>query len=398
MSILLRTKPSLKIKSGNDIESRRIWLEEELGLRFDPFSHLDAGNDPQLSSYLIDHEAFPALWGDWPSFLFAPIGGGKTAFRVRLARACRVRQDNQRIFPVIFRPPRPPGSRKSPKESYFEALLSEMAAALLLELAYRPDQFLQLNTPRQEKIRFFLEQKLPGPLNYYLAQLEDSGSLEPLTRVFDPTAKGLPGEPLSERIRSFCERMRKIQTESNFSSGNPVTQIEQITDLLKESFAYKAVYLLVDGVDAYVQKPSSVVQLLDPLLARTRTWERSSFFVKYFLPKEFLPKMEESYQSLLTSPSKMTIIKWDVDSLVEVVQERLRAASEGMFDSLTAISRPDVSRQIERHLAEVVSPVIPREIIRLSQRVFTEHIERVGPYGRLEQRDFDAALAWYPGL
>jgi hypothetical protein len=384
------------MKLNDELEPRRTWLAKELGLRFDPFTHLDAGADPQLSTYLVDHEAFPLLWGNWPSFLFAPNGGGKTAFRVRLARACRVRLDNRRILPVIFRPPSPQDSPQSLEEnSYFEALLNAVATALLLELAYRPDRFLRLNTTSQKEVRFFLERNLSGPLDYYLEQLEDAGALEPLTRTFDPTAKGLPSKPLPESIRSFCEKMYQTQIEGNLSS-DPLTQIEQAIDLLKRSLGYEAVYVLTDGVDAYVQDPSIAMQLLEPLLTRTRTWEKSGFFIKYFLTEELLPSIRELHQPLLTSPSKVTIIEWNVDSLAEVVRERLRVASEGMFDSLTAISRPDVSGQIERHLAEAISPSIPREIIRLSQRVFTEHVDRVGPYGRLEQRDFEAALAWYP--
>lgn len=40
-------------------------------------------------------------------------------------------------------------------------------------------------------------------------------------------------------------------------------------------------------------------------------------------------------------------------------------------------------------------PLVPREILALTQRVFTEHILRVDPYGRLERRDFENALRWY---
>jgi len=81
--------------------------------------------------------------------------------------------------------------------------------------------------------------------------------------------------------------------------------------------------------------------------------------------------------------------------LAQVVQERLRLASEGGFDSFVAISTPDVADQVELRLAEVVHPALPREVIRLVQRVFYEHTRRVGPYGRLEQQDFEAALRWY---
>lgn len=386
----------LRGNSVFDITSRQKWLNKELGLHFDPFRYLDAGADPHLPAYLVDHGAFGALWGNWPSFLFAPVGGGKTAFRVRLARACRVEQDGKRVFPVVFHVPRPEDLELLREELYFEALLNEAAAALLLELAYRPGRFLDLDTSLREDVRVALDQNLPGHLDYYIAQLEESGSMEPLSRAFDPTAVGLPGEPLPERIGSLCAAMRETAVRPMPSPG-PLTRLEQMIALLKDSLGYEAIYILADGVDAYVQEPSVAARLLKPLLVRTRAWSEQALFVKYFLPNELVPRIKEEYQSLLTPPSKVAIIRWGVDSLVEVVRERLRVASEGMFDSLTAISLPDASDQVEKCIAKTARPAIPREVIRLVRRVFIEHIKRVGSYGRLEQRDFDAALDWYPG-
>ncbi|MDY7075962.1 MAG: hypothetical protein SXV54_03460 [Chloroflexota bacterium] len=315
---------------------------------------------------------------------------------MRLARACRVEQDGKRVFPVVFHVPRPEDLELLREELYFEALLNEAAAALLLELAYRPGRFLDLDTSLREDVRVALDQNLPGHLDYYIAQLEESGSMEPLSRAFDPTAVGLPGEPLPERIGSLCAAMRETAVRPMPSPG-PLTRLEQMIALLKDSLGYEAIYILADGVDAYVQEPSVAARLLKPLLVRTRAWSEQALFVKYFLPNELVPRIKEEYQSLLTPPSKVAIIRWGVDSLVEVVRERLRVASEGMFDSLTAISLPDASDQVEKCIAKTARPAIPREVIRLVRRVFIEHIKRVGSYGRLEQRDFDAALDWYPG-
>jgi len=371
------------------------WLKDELGLRFDPFECLDAAEEPYLPACLVGHEDFAALWGDWPSFLFAPPGGGKTAFRVRLARACRVAQDGRRVFPLLFFPPRPVDPQQPPEESaFFAELLSQAAQALLLELAYRPECFLNLEVTPRQQVRLFLEQNLPAPLDYYLAQLEESGTPEPIARGFDPTAVGLPNEPSPKRISFLCAALR--DTPVGFASlAEPLARLEQMVRLLINHLGYQAVYLLVDGVDNYVRDPAAIARQLQPLFTRVRAWQEQALFVKFFLPDELRPLIEKGDQSLLTPPSKVVIITWHAAMLAQVVQERLRLASEGGFDSFVAISTPDVADQVELRLAEVVHPALPREVIRLVQRVFYEHTRRVGPYGRLEQQDFEAALRWY---
>jgi hypothetical protein len=383
-----------------DIELKtQRWLEE-LGLRFDPFYHLDAGADPQLPSYLVRHEDFDKLWGDWPSFLFAPAGGGKTAFRVRLARACRSRQGGRRVFPLLFFLPRPETLDTPPtEEEYIDVLLSRAAMALLLELAYWPADFLDRSPAIQTKTAQFLARHLPAPLDYYLDQLYEDGSLTPIAQAVDPTAVGLPHEPLAERIRDFCAALNDVA--SQLPPSDDYIQLEQMISLLRHDLGYEAVYLLIDGVDAYIQEPVVALRLLEPVLSQTRDWQSQSLFIKGFFPVELYPLMER-HQSLLTQESKIVIIKWTDSGLIQLVRERLRVASEGMFNSLTAISTPDVEGKIEDRLAAAVDPELPREIIRLVERVFYEHVKRQKqqskqPQGRLEQKDFDSALEWYPG-
>lgn len=378
-----------------DTERRQKWLREELGLQFDPFEHLDGDKDPHLPRYLVDHGAFAALWGEWPSFLFAPPGGGKTAFRVRLMRACRVGQDGKKIFPLLFRPPRPQREGEPiPEEEFFTALIHDAGGGLLFQLAYQPQSFLELPAAERQRVRELLEQTLPAPLEYYLFQLKDAGSLKPLARAFDPTSQELPAEPLSPTIQLFCEAL----SENGYPKRGPdfapsaeqmlETFFQALFDLLK----YESIYLLVDGADAYTQEPRSIVRIIEPLLVRLRDWAGRKIFPKLFLPDNVAPLISDT---LLTKPTKVVIINWKRDSLAAIVRERLYVASGGMYNGLEAISARDIPRPPEEYLAKAVRPAVPREVILLTQRVFTEHILRVGPYGFLEARDFESALRWY---
>ncbi len=374
------------------------WLQEEFGLQFDPFQHLDGGADPNLPDYLIDHGAFARLWGDWCSFLFAPPGGGKTAFRVRLARACRVGQDGRQIFPILFCPPRPQVEGESADEdTYFTALLHATGAGLLLQLSYQPYRFLNLSPDQRSEIRWALEGNLPAPLHYYLSQLQDAGSLSPLTETFDPTASELPAEPYPSTIREFCAALSETPFRPT-NSLSPEARFRRIIAILLDILQYESVYILVDGADAYVQEPPNILPLLEPLLARMRIWEQEKLFLKFFLPDDMIPLIREMHPALLTKPTKTAIIKWSKESLAAVIQSRLYVASRGLYGGLDAISTRDVPHLVEERLAGIVRPRVPREIILLSQRVFTEHVLRVGPYGRLERQDFESAIRWYQRL
>ena len=390
-----------KLLEASDVpytERKLKWLREELGLQFDPFEHLDGGADPHLPEYLVDHGAFAALWGDWSTFLFAPPGGGKTAFRVRLMRACRVGQDGRQIFPILFRPPRPRREGEPLEESeFFNALLRDAGAGLLFQLAYQPHRFLELSLPLRWRVRQALEATLPAPLQYYLLQLKDAGSLSPLVQAFDPTARELPSEPLPPTIRLFCEALSEngrasLKSHIFAPGGSPEEQFEAFVDLLFGTLKYESVYLLVDGADAYTQVPQFIPPMIDPLLKRLNRLEAQRVFPKFFLPDDVAPLLD---RSLLTEPTKTAIIQWDREALIAIIRERLSVASEGMYDGLDAITTSDAPRPAETYLAEAVQPVVPREMLALTQRVFTEHILRVGPYGRLERRDFEDALRWY---
>lgn len=396
MSDLPALDPSITVQEGSDVPyttRKRQWLEE-LGLRFDPFQHLDSGTDPYLPEYLIDHGAFGVLWGDWSSFLFAPPGGGKTAFRVRLARACRIGMEGRRIFPILFRPPRPAQEEETPKEEeVYATLFREAGAGLLFQLAYQPYRLLGLPGNLQREIRLVLRASLPS-LDYYILQLKDAGSLEPLAEAFDPTARGLPLEPAPTSILHLCGVLSE-----NGSQPRPTKSHEErlgdLTTVIFQILKYESIYLLIDGADAYTQEPSAILRLLEPLLIRQRTWESSKIFSKFFLPDDVFPLIQQNFPELLTEPTKSATIKWDQESLAAVIQERLYVASEGMYGSLEAISTREVPHPAEAVLAQVATPPVPREMVLLAQRIFTEHLRRVGPYGWLDKQDFEAALRWY---
>ena len=84
-------------------------------------------------------------------------------------------------------------------------------------------------------------------------------------------------------------------------------------------------------------------------------------YVKYFLPDEMHSIVTGTPDfRLLTSKSKITIIKWDAEALSEVIRQRLKEASGGKFDSLVAISDRAL-RASGRSLEEVLTSELRRD-------------------------------------
>ena len=365
------------------------WLHS-VGLDFNPFTPLEAGADPRLSTYLVDHDVFPLLWGNWPTALFAPSGGGKSAFRVRLAYACRAGQDGRRIFPVVY--PLPDGPLSL--DEHLQIISRVAVQELLLELAWRPGWFEKLDTPARREIRRAFDWNAPGLLAHFLPQLRQAGSPAPAVEAFDPSAAHLPNPPTPARVRNLCEALQALPVTTE--PAPPLNErFQHLLKVLLSILKREAIYLLIDGVDAYpetIKSPLTALTWLRPLVDQFSTWEVQKLYPKLFLPQELERNLKKSF-ARLTSQVKCAKIEWTSERLVELLRFRIQAASGGAFNSLDAISHPSLS-QVERTLVAQVPP-IPRELLVLTGRLLSEHVRRTGPIGLLEPEDLEAAIAFY---
>ena len=369
--------------------------QPHVGLAYDPFRVLDASQDPRLPDYLVDQGAFRELWTLQHTILFAEPGAGKSAHRVRLARACRIQFDGHRFFGIVFLAPDPADVGLPPDfDRFVEHLLKAAAGELLLALTYRPYAFLERPAPIRQTIRDLLDQNLPFALDHLLEQIDQAGDLTPLAEYFDPTAAILPTLPGTGAVRDFCRALGELRR-----AGDPLPpprqRWRQLVDLLLGPLAYEALFILLDGVDGYpgaLEDPAIGLALAAPLLERDDLWADAAVFVKAFLPISYRPELERRSPVLLTTPHRFATISWSEDLLIEVLQERVLAASAGRFSSLDAIATPGL-RDTEKQIVQRLRRLLPRAVVQMAERLLTEHVRRMGAVGRLEAEDLDRALA-----
>ncbi len=374
------------------------WLKA-MGLKFDPFAVLDAGQDPDIPTYLVGHADFEQLWGDWPAFAFAPAGGGKTTFRVRLARACRIGEDGRRVFPIVYhRLPAPDEIAHDDSDVHLKPIIRQFAQELLFLLAYRPVELHRLDEASLVNVRRVLDANLPSPLDDYLTRLRDRGDLSPLTHEFDRTASYLVNPPGPQDLQRVCDRLARVPA-SPATDLSPAQRFDELTHLILGPLRFEAIYLLIDGVDAYQETnddPTTALRVLRWLLDNTSAWTARRIFTKFFLPAELESVLRRQMPHLLTSPAKVAIIEWTADALAEVIRNRVSVASEGMFDSLDAISNPGL-HDVEEKLVHQVRVRVPREVLVLTERLLVEHVQRAQARDKLDPQDLESAFAWYAG-
>jgi hypothetical protein len=385
-----------------------VWLKS-LGMDANPFDakYLDAGSDPFLASYLVGHHAFQAIRQPQPSLCFAPVGGGKSAFRVRLARACRVNEDGQQVLPLVYTLSNPTKlTQGNILEQHLHFLNQRFAVELLFTLAYRPDGYLAQPVAVRRQISAHLQANFPGAIETQLQQVTAKGDLLPLIKLADPSAGHLIALPSRPQLDEFCKALQadlamNRALSDEFKRLTPASRFQRLVEITKDELGRTAIYILVDGVDAYVEamtpQRKQISDLLMPLAQQTALWTKMQVYVKYFLPTEFVQilKLPDFVASGAIVNLKLVHIEWTPTMLAEVLQERIRFASHGHYTTLDQICAADLS-QLQQQIVAAAKP-LPREVLVLAERVLLAHVERTREPDLLEQIDFDAAKAWYDG-
>ncbi|MGQ9550431.1 MAG: hypothetical protein ACUVWS_17585 [Roseiflexus sp.] len=365
-----------------------------IGLRFDPYIHLEASGDPHLPEYTVNLDIFRVALDAAPTIIVAPPGGGKTAMRVAVTRTCWFDIGGTYPFPLPYNLGMAPLTGKPPSPMQHVRLLLEAGTcALLTGLAFRPERLLRASDTDIRATAAILRAGLPGPLEYYLAVLRETGTPVGLTPLLERTY-ALTAPPPPDVIGHFCDALAVPGIAA--TRGTPEELFYTLVEILTGALGFRHILLLIDGIDAIYENQVDAQfasRWVFDLFDRSETWKRLNTFIKLFIPDIMEPDIT-GYLHNKEIAARMAHIVWNHDLLVEMLRKRISAASEERFESLDAISSPaltDVERQIVATL-----PPLPRIALQVTRHALLHYAARI-EYGgqQLDEEDIHQAIAWY---
>ncbi len=382
--------------------------QPEIGLIYDPFREPDAGADRRLPEYfVVDRSVSEVLWSDQHALVVAGAGAGKSAARAWLAHDCRLRRNGRRLLAVIFNAPSPQDVGGIPPNParFTVALLRAAVRALLVELLYQPQlldavdaeahrQLRAIEAHRQ--LRAILEDDLGWGLAY-VSEIIADGGLDALISLVDPTAFGLAAQPSAERVQATWKGLVALDPGPGSRPQRPEERWSRFVTFVIGALGYEALYLLVDGLDAYptlADDPDRAIAMMAPLFGDDQLWADRPVFIKAFLPTGGERSLKLYSSALLTTNPLRATISWTRDDLIRMVRQRLRAASRGALGSFSGISSPelgDAETEIVIEL-EKAGLMMPRDAIRVAELMLVEHVRRRGAPIYLEYEDLGRAL------
>jgi hypothetical protein len=363
-----------------------------LGLQFDPYVHLEASSDPHLSEYTVNLDTFRTAWDAAPAIILAPPGGGKTATRVAVTRTCWYDIGGTYPFPLPYNLGAAPLTGKPPTAAqHLRLLLEAGTCALFTGLAFRPERLLRASPADIRAIVSMLRAGLPGPLDYYLDVLRETGTPAGLTPLLERTY-ALTAPPPPEALRHFCDVV--AQTGADAARGQPADLFKTFVDLATGALGFSHVLVLIDGIDAIYENQAEsrlALQWVADLLNQAEAWARLNIFLKLFAPDAIGSRLTD-YLHTHTIAAHTARIIWNADLLVELLRKRIFAASDGRFESLDAISSPALT-DVERRIVDAIA-LLPRIALRVTRRALVHYAVRTDEE-QLDEDDLRQAIAWY---
>lgn len=326
---------------------------KSVGLEHHPFEPLEASADWRLNQHSIEHPLLFDAWERDDCFIAGPPGSGRTTVVEQLLYECRLGKtykNNSRKFPV-----RLTGLELISGKSIQDQAVRAAAVETMLELAYQPWEFEDLGDKDRADLVDAIESAAPGILNQFLPQIEELGSLIPLAEFSDLPASTLPGKADPERVRKMARQIGQLSRSEGRADKVPPS----ILDIVPGILGFNEIKLVAD----FQTTPSP--DRLDELDSfHDELWKAGKkASLVTLVPLESNPGGRRYAENFTT---------WSEEQLVEVLRTRVKVASDGNFNGLSAISDPSMPRDVE---AEIVDESwkrgrqTPRDVLSLAGRV-----------------------------
>jgi hypothetical protein len=403
-----------------ELMTRDQWLER-VGFQFNPFEYeaadeLEIG-DPHLDTYFVPFPYFDELKRARSSVLFTRRGCGKSANRLQLEQWCEETLEEPDQFPRQILAVRHDDFLTILAEislaRHVEAILRRAVPALL-ETAFRffVEAINDLSAIAREDLSWFVQhysdRLIPSSLR---KQLKEIGANRPKATaqkapklaqgVLDSISSLFKKKPI-DTIHQATETLVELfswefdETETaKWLSTEPLELMRRFAGVTSE-LGIDHLLILVDRVDEFLGtagRPERQCDLLEPLIANTPV--RGIWFFKLFLPLELLPVLRESLgpDRFREDKTQVLEVEWNPEDIATLLRTRLSASSLGKhssFASLVAGSPTDVDDQLVEFAHHS-----PRDLVRLCNRIFSEHTRVPTKELNLEPGEIQAAKRWF---
>ncbi len=364
----------------------------QLGFLYNPFEFLESSVDPHLPDYLVGNEVFSLASDDKPAYIGSPPGSGKTSARIAISRAYWAGHGGRPTFPLVYNLPDyikfAPEDQPVSYEQHLVNILQAGAAGLLVNLAFRPEQFLALQQSDRRLAACLLQTHLPLPLDQFVSILEQTCDPNLLRPMLERTYPALDIPPAG-LMAEFCQALAGCAAEN--AATSPEEQFWQLNQLLRGPLGSRNIFILLDSIDAFPTDTSEPVQQFDRLMRalveKSDELAGQQIYLKWFIPDEALVPLNH----LGIEESQFIKISWSLDQLTELIQKRIIAATEAQLGSMTAFAESGLT-DVDRWIAGSVKPR-PREVIRLTGHILHEYA--AGHESYLTYELIEQSINWF---
>ena len=349
------------------------WLKT-LGLRFNPFAHLESSTDPYLLRYIVTPFSLRPVWDDVSALILAPVGGGKTT--LRLYSAWNSLRGLFSYFPIPYVLPQewwhlPSGNILN----HGNALGRATARNTLLLLATFPHVFLEMPQKKQNELASLLA-AMTDEYEWILALWSDETWESLMELLVEPSLINSFAKPRSQDIK---KTLLVLEKPSSLYDKDPFKLICRVFDFLIEQFNYHSIHILLDGIDAFPETSSSATSganwLQDWIDGFGTKFTSEYVRLKVFIPSEMEPIQGKNnlWQNISRKRAKVV---WNRANLVELLRRRVFIASNRIHETINGLCSDDID-DLEEILIETIiqeGRPLPRELLALMQEIIRAHV------------------------
>jgi hypothetical protein len=345
---------------------------KQLGFESHPFLKTNADEEESLQTYFVPPPYFDAIIGDPASpnssVVLAPRGAGKTAQRRMVEAASK----QSRYLAVTYDRFEFSAGQKIDDISlqyHLRNLITRILISFLSYLSEYPDVSKSLSKEEKKQLSVFI--------HTYLGELTGDGIQELLNEL-----KSLPDKfkkfwskhvGFMESVINFLLKaydlekidLPDVKQEEKRLGETYKFQLESLLKLVKK-IGFKSIYVLLDRPDETEKTgndPKSTYQLIQPIMRDLELLGLSGYGFKFFLWDQIEPFFRADAR-----PDRVPQyeLKWNRNSLKEVLSKRLLAFSNGKIPAFDALLEEPCS--IDDQLC-LMANGSPRNLIRLCERI-----------------------------